>query len=82
MSNRIELGVVLLAGGGVFVDAAVRQAQEEALHAAEAALEKEEQQRQALLANEARTKPNPPEKPNPTAVRVWRLGGLAGGFFR
>lgn len=74
MSNRIELGVVLLAGGGVWVDDVVRQAQEAALKAAEAALE--EQQRQAL--DEAGTKPTT-EPPTRTVLGL--LGGRAGGWF-
>ena len=45
--------------------------------AAERALLEEQQARDP--AAEARTKQDPPA---PMAVRVWRLGGLAGGFFR
>ena len=51
MSNRIELGVVLLAGGGVFVDAGVRQAQEDALRAAERAIVEERQRAAAVEAS-------------------------------
>jgi hypothetical protein len=75
MSNRIELGVALLAGGGVFVDAAVRQAQEEALAAAEAAIA-EERQCQAL--EEAQPKPT---TETPTRTVLGLLGGRASGWF-
>lgn len=73
MSNRIELSVVLLAGGGVFVDAGVRQAQEDALRAAERAIE-EERQRQAV----ERTKPT---TETPTRTVIGLLGGRASGWF-
>lgn len=78
MSNRIELGVVPLASGGVFVDDAVRQAQETALKTAADALDRaaeEERQRQAL---EEATKP-PPAPPARKLIAL--IGPKASGFF-
>ena len=76
--TRIFLATIP-SGADLVVDSLVAEVDMAALHAAEAALDLEARQRQALLADEATRKPNPTEKPNPTALHL-RLGGLASGW--
>ena len=71
--TRIVLGVIPTGR-----DAVVAEVNVEHFKAAELTLEKEARQRQALLADEARTKPT---TETPTRRIVGLLGGRASGWF-